>query len=326
MERDEVKRRMWARVSGGRADFEQVVRGAVAQVLATPVERLVPRASADAIVAAHLDPARLAALVHPIFRGALVDLHAASADDARPLETWVPEATRRRMERLVARPGWVDKSYIEAFFKEPAIEALLADTLYSAMRDFTTTLPKLVMAALPTGRLGMFGAAAGIGAKLAEELERRLEPELKAFLGTGTKRALEQAARFAVARADDPPSLELRKNILRFVLHASPKFHLRPIDASVLAEVDTIAGEIAAHVATLPESRAYVAKLLDRFYATHGAGTVDALLRAIGHDAALPVDAWIEATWPAVQVLLEGPEVRALVDRLVDETLDLAAG
>jgi hypothetical protein len=194
------------------------------------------------------------------------------------------------------------------------------------MRDFTTTLPKLVMAALPTGRLGMFGAAAGIGAKLAEELERRLEPELKAFLGTGTKRALEQAARFAIARADDPPSLELRKNILRFVLHASPKFHLRPIDASVLAEVDTIAGEIAAHVATLPESRAYVAKLLDRFYATHGVGTVDALLRAIGHDAALPVDAWIEATWPAVQVLLEGPEVRALVDRLVDETLDLAAG
>jgi hypothetical protein len=304
-----------------RADFARVLEVAWGEFVARPVAEVLPRAGVDVVVDRYLTPERLAELVRPlatvIAQDVVSDLH----DDTTRTGYWVPPSGQLRLERLAARPGVADPDFIRALFRERAIEAMLADTLTTTIREFSTMLPKLILSLMPKGPFGVLGGASAIGTKLVEEVERRLEPEIRSFLQVGTKKALERAATFAVAHTEDPSSVELRKNVVRFVLSRTAAEHSKPINEAVLTEVAALVDEIARHVATLPEARARVTKVLDRFYARYGDGTVQAALEAHGWTTPPPLDALAAAAWPAVCAVVVLPSVTDWRNALVDELL-----
>lgn len=304
------------------AEWARILAAAWRALSARPVETLLPRAEANLLVDAYLTPERLMELVRPIAGTIVREAVAQLRADQEPLDRWVPKASAERIERIAARPKMVDPAWIRTLFQERAVEELLADTLYATIRDFSTIVPRLLMSLLPTGRLGVLGGAAGIGARIVEELERRLEPEIKSFLKSGTKRALERASDYALAHLDDPVSRELRKNVVRFVLARSPSFHVAALEDEVLREIEEIAVEIARHVAGDPELRARIARTLDDIYERWGSLSLEEALRRLGAAVDPPLDAWAAASWPLVSAAIDGAGLARELSRLVDEAIE----
>jgi hypothetical protein len=304
----------------GEADWRVLFEAGWDRALEARVSEILPRALVDRVAHEHLTPDRLAALSRPfagaILRDAVTDLR----QDRAAIERWVPKEARAILDRIATRPGLIDPEWIRSMFRERAVEVVLADTLYAAIRDFATSLPKLIMSMLPkSGALGMLGGAAGLGAKVAEEVERRLEPEIKNFLAGGTKRALEHMAEFTVAHLDDPVSREFRRNFVHFAISRSPAFHVQAVTEEVLTDVSTLVDHIARHVATQGESKEIVKRVLDRVEADWGPLQVKVALEKLGVTERPPIDALAAATWPLVSVILDGPAVKSWLEGLLDE-------
>lgn len=327
MEKNEIARVLIERMRSdrGRADHRRLVERGYQALLEAELGAVFPRTSADRVLSAVLNSDRLADLVRPSAGAILSEVVAEMKRDARPLSRFVPKEAEDAIERIAARPGLVDPRWIRAIFQEKAVEAIVADTLYSAIRDFSTVLPRFFLGLLPTRGLGVLGTAAGLGGKIMEEVEKRIEPEIRSFLVGGTKRALDRAADFAVAHADDKTSLELRRNLVHFVLKESPAFHARPLEAPVLAEVSVSAEAIARRVGESEEIKERAAELLDRFYAAHGARPVRELLTALGVKLEPDLDVIAEATWGLLDLFLQTEAVRGFVEERVAEVLELSA-
>lgn len=327
MDKNEIARVLIERMRSdrGRADHRRLVERGYQALLEARLDAVFPRSAADLVVAAVLKSERLVDLVRPSAGVILSQIAAEMKSDARPLSRFVPPEAEDAIERIAARPGLVDPRWIKAIFQEKAIEAIVADTLYSAIRDFSTVLPRFFLGLLPTRGLGVLGTAAGLGGKIMDEVEKRIEPEIRSFLVGGTKRALDRAADFAVAHADDKTSLELRRNLVHFVLKESPAFHARPLEPVVLADVAVIAEAIAARVGESEEIKERARVLLDRFYAAQGAAPVRDFIAALGVKLEPDLDVIAEATWPFLDLFLQTEAVRGFVEERVAEVLELSA-
>ncbi len=321
MERDALHAWLTERLTSDRAreDYTRLIEAGWDELRGRTVSDVLPRAAVDAWVTAHLTPERLAELVRPVTTVILADVVADLRAEHLALSHWVPPSAATRIEKLVMRPGAVDPEWMRAIFREKAVEAMLADTLTATIRDFSTIIPKLILNFMPKG--GALGLLGGVGNKVVEEVEKRIEPEIRNFLHSGTKKALDRAASFAIAHADDPLSVEARRNTVRFILGRTSAQHAKPIDDVVVKEIAVIADEIARHVAALPEARARVTAVLDRFYARYGGGTVGAALDAHGLTTRPPLAAIAEASWPAVKAIVAFPAVSVWRNALVDELL-----
>jgi len=319
--------RVWLdqRLTGpsGLADYKRLLDAGWDELRQRKLVEVVPRASVDRWIEAHLVPDRVAELVHPWVTVALRDVVEDARKDTQPVGRWIPDAAKTRIERLVMRPGAVDPGLIRAMFKDKANEAMLADTLTATIKDFSTMIPKLILSLVPKGPFGVLGGASNIVTKLVEEVERRLEPEIHRFVAGGTKRALERAADFAVAHADDATSVEQRRNLLRFLWAQSGQMHVKPIDEIAFHEIELIGRDIARHIAERPETKVMVKTAVDRFYTRYDAGTVGQVLDAHHLTIRPPIEAIAESTWPALQTLHVLPIVQAWREALIDEILAL---
>lgn len=324
MERTEIKRWLEERLTGprGRDDWRRAIEHAWDAWLETRVDLLLPRPELERLIEEAVGTERLAELVHPWASEVLARAVTEMQADRQPIERWVPDVARQKLEAIASRPGMVDPEWIRSMFRERAVEVVLADTLYAAMRDFSTTLPKLLLSLLPTSRFGVLGGAVGLGTKIAEEIERRLEPEIKSFLTVGTKRAMDRAADFTVAHLDDPISREFRKNAVKFALSKSGAFHTRALEPAVLQEVAEVADHIARHVSTRDEAREITRRVLDRVAADFGPLRAKDALERLGITSRPPFDLWAEATWGLVQAAITAPQLKAWIEGLLDELLD----
>ncbi|MFO0727303.1 MAG: hypothetical protein U1E65_26220 [Myxococcota bacterium] len=326
MEKSDIARVILERMRSerGKADHRAFLERSWAYLLGSKIGQLLPEASLSAAVRAHLTPDRVAELVRPwagaVLRAAVEEIQS----DREPLSRYVPKAAEEAIGRIAARPGLVDPGWLRALFKEKAIEAMVSDTLYAAIRDFSTGIPKLLLSLLPTRGLGVLGTAAGIGTRIVDEVEKRLEPEIRSFLVGGTKRALERTADFAIAHLEDPTSVELRRNIVRFFLSQSPHFHTRALDGPVLNEIAVAAEAIARRVGERPESADDAQRWIGRFYAAWGERSLDELLKALDLRLEPDLAAIAEASWPFMEHLLASPAVVELVEARVAEVLELA--
>lgn len=325
MERDALHAWLTERLTGGRAfeDFQRLIDAGWDEARGRTVSEVLPRAAVDALVAAHLTPDRLAELIRPVTTVIVGDVIADLRAEHLALAHWVPAATQARIEALVMRPGAVDPDFVRALFKEKAMEAMLSDTLTTTIREFSTIIPKLILNFMPKG--GALGLLGGVGNKVVEEVEKRIEPEIRSFLQNGTKKALDRAAGFVITHADDPTSVEARRNMVRFVMSRTSAQNVRPLDDTVVKEIAVIGDEIARHVATLPEAKARVTAVLDRFYQRYGSGTVGAALDAHGLTTKPPLEAIAAAAWPAVRAIIAAPSLTVWRNALVDELLAKSA-
>jgi hypothetical protein len=303
----------------GRADWGKLVEAGYDALLGIPLEVLVPAAELDALVDAIVRPEVLVEVVRAWTRHGAPFAVAEMKTQVQPLSRRVPPEAEAALLALVSRPGFVHADWIRALFQEAAIEDMLRDTLYRALRDFSTIVPRLIMNLLPKSRIPMLGSAGVLGTRLMEELERLLEPEIKAFLAGGTKRALERAADYSVQHSDDPSSVELRKNVVRFILGKSPAFHALPLTEPALADIDTATAAIARRIGELDEVKREVKALLGRLRKLHGNKTLGAVLGELGITHRPPLGAWAAVSWPAIARSLEAAPISAWLEGLADE-------
>lgn len=306
----------------GREDWDRMVEACWQHLLAIPLRALVPPQDARELVTTYLEPDRAADLVRPVVEHILPYVVGKRREDTAPLGRWVPDSARGAIERVVSRPNLVHEDWIRALFRQRVVEAVMADALYRGIRDFSTIMPRLMLSLLPTQRFAKLGTASAFGKRLVDELERRIEPEIKDFLKGGTKRALDRAADFAVEHRDDDAALAFRRNVVQFVLSKSPAFHAHPLSPDLLAAIPSIADQIARHVASREETKRLIDESLadiDRAWGDKPIGTV---LEEIGVEQSPDLKAWAKVTWPTVVACLDAPEMKRWLDGLVTELLE----
>lgn len=305
-------------------DWRRLLAGAWEQLLETPLSVLIDEARLNASIDATLAPEVLSGFVRPIVAEVLRASLEESRADRQPVGRFVDNATRQKLHALLSRPGLVHPDWIRAVFRGAAAEAVLNDTLYRALRDFSTLMPRLFLKLSPMGRLGKIGGAGMIAGRIVEELEKLIEPEIKAFLTGGTQKMLERTADFAAQRVDDPASTEFRRDIADFVLSRPPAFHVGPVSNEVLDEVLDIAEAIVSSAMEQPELHGEIQRIVKAQLERFGQRPLREVLEELGATAPPPLEVWADAMWPAVKVFLEAPELGAWLDGLVDELLEHA--
>ncbi|MCB9648967.1 MAG: hypothetical protein H6730_20555 [Deltaproteobacteria bacterium] len=309
-----------------REEWARLLEATVTHALGRPLAELLPEAALWPAVEAHLDAVGLRSGARFAVREVLTRVAAEGHADQAALGRWLGDDATRALLDLVGRPGWVDPAWVERLFQEQAMEAVVAETLYEALRDFSTLVPRIVQGVLPSGigKLAKLGgmATGGVGGRVLEEVERRLEGEIKKWLEKGTRRALEGAATYTRERLDAPEAVHARRDMTRFALEQSGAFHARPLDAETLATIEGVAVAVAESVAARPERLEVARRVMARFYAERGGAPLSEALAAAGVEVEIPYAAWAEATWPAVRGLFEVPEVKDFLQTLAGEILE----
>lgn len=306
----------------GKTEWRKLIEAAWKQLLAEKLSVLIPREPIERLLAALLtDPQQLAALVTFDVRGALTPAVETMRADSKKIGRWIPAEARQRLMNLAQEKGTVDPQWIRALFREKAIEAIVSDTLYRALIDFSTIVPRMIQSLMPGG-LAKIG---GLGTRVVEEIEKRLEPEIRKFLDKGTRRALESASSFAIDHLDDKVSLEFRKNMLSFALDQPASFHVNALSDARLKEIEAIARMIAQHVATNEETKTRLTEELDKISKKYGEKSVSEVLGELGVTEAPPYDQWAEVTFAILERAVTAPEVRNYMGSIALELLEEVA-
>jgi hypothetical protein len=310
----------------GKSDWRALVESSWERFLETKVSALLIPDRIEALVVAHLTKERMIELVHFTMRAEVKSAVETMRADRQKLGRWVPDEARRSIHDLVAKKGFVDPEWVRSVFREKAIEAILSDTLYNAIREFSTVIPRLIQTQV-LGRLGKLGGiGGGIGSRVMEEVEKLLEPEIRRFLDKGTRRALDGAARFAVDHIDDPVSLDFRRNMVSFVLDQEVAFHARAMSDEVIAELDRIAALIASQIAEREESKLIAREVIARAVHRYGDRTLHDVFTELGVRERPPFDAFAEASWPILLRALESNVAETWFLSLAGEICALFAG
>lgn len=306
----------------GRQDWNRLVEAAWRHTSTIPLRTLMPTETLRDVVLAQLRPDRLPDFLRPITRSLLPRLLELHRNDDAPLGRWVPDTARGALERLASRPGLIHEDWIRALFRQRVAEAVMADALYRGIRDFSTIMPRLMLSLMPTQRFSRLGGATIIGKRIVEELEKKLEPEIKTFLEGGTKKALSRAADFAVEHKDDEAAKAFRRNIVQFVLSKSPSFHVQGVSEDMLADLEPIVTMITKHMATREETHRLAIHAIEEIDRVYGDMTLAEALRAVGYDSEPDHQAWASLTWPVLVECMKAPEIRVWLEELVRDFLE----
>ncbi len=309
------------------SEYRALLVGMVAHCLQKPLTELLPEPVLVAALQSHLNPEQLADGARFFVREVVArSLTEALADEA-PIQRWLTPDAKARLLDFAARPGWADKAWVDQLFQQKAMEALVSDTLYRALKDFSTLVPRIVQGVLPSGlgRLAKFGgkATGGMGGRVFEEVERKLESEIKRFLDKGTRRALESAATFAVDRMDSPESAQAQRMLATFALGQSAAFHVRAFDKPTVQALEAVAVAAAQSIGAHGDLEALVLRGAADFYKDWGDLPLSEGLKRAGVDPqGFEVGAWADASWPAVVAGMQAPPVRAFLLDVSKEILE----
>lgn len=308
-------------------EYRALLEGVVAHVLDKPLNEMLPESAAMAAFESHLNPERLTDgarfFVREVVGRAISEAHT----DQAPVERWLSADAKARLLDFAARPGWADEVWVEQLFQQKAMEALVSDTLYRALKDFSTIVPRIVQGVLPSGlgRLAKFGgkATGGVGGRVFDEVERKLEAEIKRFLDKGTRKALESAASFAIERMDSPESAQAQRMLATFALAQSPAFHVRPFDEPTLEALEAVAVDAAASIGAHEELQPLVQRVVRDFYKDWGPLPLKEALQGAGVDPqGFEVGAWADASWPALVAAMATPPVRTFLLDVSNQILE----
>jgi hypothetical protein len=309
------------RLTGEQAKVEwrKNLEAAWRQLLAQKLSVLVPKAEIEALLTAELcNEKRLEGALTSYVRAVVVPGVEEMRADRAKVARWVPAEARAQISALVAEKGMVHPDWIRSIFREPAIEAIVSDTLYRALIDFSTIVPRLLQN-LP---LGGFAKIGGIGTRLVEEVEKRLEPEIRRFLDKGTRKALDGATKFSIDHLDDKLSIEFRKNMVGFVLDQEARFHVYALTDERLAQVEEIARKIAVHVAKSAETKTRIHAAIEKIATRDGEKTFAEIIAELGGDPTPPFDQWADVAFPIVVQVLKTPEISAFLGALALEMME----
>lgn len=260
----------------------------------------------------------LAPLVREIHRRVLVDLRS----DETKLGEYVPDAARKAIDEIVARPDLVPEELVRRVFEDEVVEEIMRDVIYDSLKEFNESvnpffaewgLPALIKKVMPIGS----GTVLKSMSTLRTEFDKRLEPEMRKFLLVAARKSKGKIADFVITKAGDPKQVALRQSVVRFVYEETFANLLRNADDDARMELDTAVEEIALAAVTKDRPRERLLAELEKLVAEHGDEPVGTWLERIGVVGPPALGALAELTWPFVRLALESPPARAFYERVV---------
>lgn len=248
-----------------------------------------------------------------------------------PIGVYVPEGARKKIDELLGRPGIVPEKLLRQVLEQDAVEELLRDTLYDALKEFNEKvnpffaewgLSGILKKLSPIG----FGALSRSMDNVRTEFDKRLDPEIRKFLQGFSRRSLRKLADTAVARADAPKSVALRRAIAAWTWEQPVRDIVAHVGDGEATLAHEVASEVAKHVASMPSVRKRRRELLSAFIKAHGDRTVGELLATFRVTARPDFAAIARATWPAVRAVLRSAPVRERIAIVAREAMDAERG
>ena len=287
-------------------------------LLTRPLKELLDPAAVGRALDGLRDSQAVRASLIPLVDAAHGRVAAAMRRREEPLGSFLGDEGKKELDALLGEPGLLDPDIVRALAEDPAVEGVLRDVLYDALKQFSDNvnpffaewgLPGLIDKLFPFGK----GAVAKGLAGVRQDFERRLEPEIRKFIGSFARRALRKLADGSAEHGDAPEHVALRRRLAAVVL-------ARPLRDLVWAPDDPKAQRLGAVVratmATTAEAAALREELvseLDALVGEHGAASVGELCARLGMAPFDPTPI-ADAAWPAVRALLGSEVVRAEVE------------
>lgn len=309
-----------------REDWIRAVRDGYDEFLALPLRDVVDPAAMER----GLHEALTADSVRAFFAPLLRDLHrrvlSSLGEDETPLGDHVPPKARHAIDALLDRRDLIPDALVRKVFEQKVIEDAIHDTLYEALTQFTTTVNPFfaewglpaILKRMPIGG----GLILSSMESMRAEFDRRLEPEIRKFLGAFSRRARGELTELFLTRSGDPRFVELRKNVVAFLYSRSLSELLEGFDDEAAETATTAVEHIVLGLLGQDRAGHGLGRELRRFLDECGDQTVGEWMRAAGVSGAPATEAWAALLWPQVERTLRGPAVRDLLGRLTAEFYD----
>jgi hypothetical protein len=308
----------------GRAELRKNLEAGFAAVMKRPVKELFVADDVVAFVEHLVSEPVLVHTVRPILRTAILLEAGRLREEPLPAKAYVSSEARASIEKLLERPGIVPAAFVRQLVTHRAFERVMSEVLDDALKQFGGKMnPFTAEWGLPslTKKTGAFSL--GLGAVLKsfenvqQEFERRLEPERKRFLSAFARTALGTVADMIVRGADDPPMVELRKELLAWVLE-QPTSELAANWSERNVELgEQIGHELSKHVLGLEATKRRRRATVEMLLGAHGSQSLEEALSKYGARIEPAFDAIVGLLWPTLRVALDTPAVEAWLDEVV---------
>ncbi len=305
-----------------KGDWLRSFEAAYDHLLTLPLKTLVEQKTLVAALHRTLETPAIRGNLAPILR----ELHRRVAADLKANDTklgdYVPDAARKAIDEIVARPDLLPEEVIRKVFDDEVVEEIMRDVIYDSLKEFNESvnpffaewgLPALIKKVMPIGS----GTVLKSMSSVKGEFDKRLEPEMRKFLLVAARKSKSKIADFIVTKAGDPQQVALRQNVVRFIYDESFRQLLRNVDDDARMELDTAVEEIALTVIAKDRPRERLLAELEKLIAEHGDEPVGKWLERIGVVERPSLAALAELTWPYVRLALESPPARAFYERVV---------
>ncbi len=307
------------------AEWKKHLGSVVADLLAIKIGDLAsPRHLADAADAL-FTPEAVERTVRPLARHIVnVVLHELRAEKGT-VGARVPAATKKRIDQLLERPGLFPDRLVRALSEEDAVEEVVRDTLYDALKEFSEKVnPFVADWGLPAllKKLGPFGMGKGFDSMRAD-FEKRLDPEIRKFLQGMSRKSLRKMVELTIAKADEPRFIAVRKRLAAWMLEQEIAALSRGTDAEVVLLGQDIALDITAAELSRGAFREKRRAMIEAALVVRKDRSVKEALDELGVGLVLDFDSLATATWPMVRAALGAPAVRAWIEAMVSEFYDL---
>lgn len=283
------------------------------------------------VLQALLDADVVRSLVAPIAREGQRQVLEAIREHETPVGDHVPAEARRAIDALLERPGLVPDALVRKLFEQQVVEDAIHDTLYEAITQFEATVNPFfaewglpaILRRMPIGGSLILSSMEAIRA----EFDRRLEPEIRKFLGAFSRRARTELTEFFLSRGADPRFVELRRNLVAFLYSRSIAELVSGVDDEAARVAARAAEEIAVAALTRVREERGLERAAEALLDEHGDRTIGEWLDGVGASGRPHVEAVAAALWPFVERALASRAVGAELERLTGEFYDsIAAG
>ncbi len=331
MQPNEMAQWFQARLTEDRsqAEYQQLLRHITEALMQAPLGTWMEAETWVQSLNKALTAERVVALVEIFHHGFSDSLLQILLKDEAPVGRWLSHRGRQLLTGLFAKERIFDDAFVTTFFAQEAVEELVADMLYGALKDFSEVIPKLVQSMAPSalGKLARLGgkATGGMGGRLVDEVEKRIEPEIRRFLEKGTRRALDRAAEKIAEKMHSPKAELAVANMLDFALNQTGAFYGQRLQGKTHQSLFEFEKELAEHVLSRPEFQQRLREFAEAQHQKYAEKTIEQLLEEWQVELSIPYQEWAEATWPAVKTVIQSEGVKNYLEGLCEEFLNSQA-
>jgi hypothetical protein len=308
----------------GQAELRANLEAGFAAITKRPVRELFDASALVALVEHVVSEPVLTHAVRPILRTAILLEAGRLREEPLAVGAYVSSQARASIELLLERPGIVPGPFVRQLVTHRAFERVMSEVLDDALKQFGAKMnPFTAEWGLPslTKKAGAFSLGLGALLKSVEsvqqEFERRLEPERKRFLAAFARTALGTVADTIVKTSDDPPMIELRKELFAWLLEQPTSEVASTWSERNVELAERIGHELTTHVLGLEATRRRRKAQIELLLGAHGAQSLEEALAKYGARVEPDFDAIVGAVWPFMRAALDTPEVEAWLDRIV---------